>query len=361
MIKIKSIEGVKQVRVNLGNVLAMPGEFFTANDPEVITRLATIEGEKLDILYKKSEKLSFEDTLSNSMSVAAGQIREFAEAWINSEGSESDIPIQLVDIPIGYNLRGKTVKFLNTNLTDFISGINFQIEASDDVFQGGNPEEYFIIYGDNNRIGIDWGDRNYITNHIFDRTNYWGQGTGWLMTEIIFPSDRNFIVGTISIVPIVPEEGRWDPSMVEVSGKPVGEIPIPEKLNFENVPLGFNFQGKTLRIKGEKPLYLPSLETSVTIQAEGRGTGNQTTFNFSLKLSDVSIESHIFTFDSYFIQTGENPTEEIISAGVLKDFEIQLPNEDIFLTYFTISGGMPRVFPSDIPNTYFSLRDIEII
>lgn len=132
-------------------------------------------------------------------------------------------PPSLVDLPIGYNLRGKTIRFLDTDkLTMTAPPVN-----RDDAWllaRDSTSDATLIIIGaklwldDNIQYYTMIGaQKTFGENPLFIFADIDGSGDlKWRNTEIVVPDTFDFIIERNELYIVEPMYGRWDFSHTEI-------------------------------------------------------------------------------------------------------------------------------------------------
>lgn len=117
--------------------------------------------------------------------------RAFNEALIKAIFPD----LTLVKVPVGFNMRGKTIMFLNPGLSPYDS-------------------HYFELkFGDNSVIEHDGG---YIAISIIGGAyTYIHGGNGWELTSFTFPNDKDYIVMSNSLPVGTGIYWGWDSAIIK--------------------------------------------------------------------------------------------------------------------------------------------------
>lgn len=121
------------------------------------------------------------------------------------------------DIPIGFNMRGMTIRFLNQNL----------MPQDYDYFAMSFAGIFGALEQDNSPIQ---STINRTFTQIFD-------GTRWRLSEYTFPDDNDYIVTSNNLPAGTPGVWGWDSAIVTGT---------PYPLTADKVPAGFNLRNKTV-------------------------------------------------------------------------------------------------------------------
>lgn len=117
--------------------------------------------------------------------------------------------INLTDLKIGDNLRGKTVTFVNKDKTVDFTTPDGENQGGLIGFAGGGYLAS-LQSGDSIVMALVLSDETPIV--IYDSTGEYG--TGWINTEVTFPDTEDYIIDYIYLGEIQPGNWSWDDTIV---------------------------------------------------------------------------------------------------------------------------------------------------
>lgn len=176
-----------------------------------------LNSERIIIDRPEGEGIANATAQTNAGMVKAFVIPSSEEVKIYVAASDTMPPLSslpdLTGVPTGYNFRGKTVVFTNTDkpMTDRgifdredwiggtmpgVSGGRWALASTFDGGGGGEDEIY---------VGASNGALS---------TSLWFVGIGWLQTSFTFPDDQDYVVDANSFRPHVGDSWGWDYAVI---------------------------------------------------------------------------------------------------------------------------------------------------
>lgn len=207
-------QGDKEIRVPVDPFYEAGNGIQITTDPNNNYKVFNVkvdetESEKIDGVDILSSTMVDKDDPTKGGVKVTGLIDKIIRSFeLFKDGDTPAVRKYINEIPVGYNLKGKTITFINTTK-------KFILDQVTDASLTANGGQFIINAKTEPTLGIGTGIINITTAGVQTKiAEFWGdpdQGgvERWHKTSYTIPSDKDYIVSTNDLATIVSHDSVW--------------------------------------------------------------------------------------------------------------------------------------------------------